>query len=257
MNKLKEALKNNTVSIGTWVQIGHPACVEVLAGNGFDWICIDLEHGVIDLECLANLFRVIELAGTVPVARIPINDPVWIHRTLDAGAKGLIVPMIKNKSEALAAISESKYPPVGCRGFGYCRANAYGREFDSYIKTANDEIAIILQIEHIDAINNIDDILSLNDFDGTFIGPLDLAGSMNISNLNDTEFKATLQKYLKASVKHKKTTGMHIVRPNDNNIQDAIDAGYKMIALGLDTIFLEEKSREMLSVVSRIKANNG
>ncbi len=248
MNKLKEALYNNTVSVGTWIQIGHPACAEILANNGFDWICIDLEHGIIDLESMTGLFRAIESAGSIPVARIPANNPVWIHRTLDAGAKGLIIPMINNKKEAQAAIRESKYPPVGCRGFGFSRANAYGSDFDNYIKKANDDIAIILQIEHIEAINNIDDILALSDFDGTFIGPLDLAGSMNIDNLDDSLFKNALKKYLESSKKHNKAPGMHIVRPDIDNIKKTINDGYKMIALGLDTVFLEEKSKEMLSV---------
>ena len=136
MNKLKETLKNNRLSVGTWIQIGHPACVEILAGSGFDWICVDLEHGVIDLESMSNLFRTIERFDCVSIARIPANDPVWIHRTLDAGAKGIIVPMIKNRKEARKAISESKYPPLGERGFGYSRANAYGSNFIEYIKSS-------------------------------------------------------------------------------------------------------------------------
>ena len=253
MNKLKKALINNTLSIGTWMQIGHPACAEILAGSGFDWICVDLEHGVIDLESMANIFRAIERFDCVPIARLPINDPVWIHRTLDAGAQGLIVPMIKNKGQALQAIRESKYPPIGDRGFGYSRANEYGVNFTEYIKQANDDIAVILQIEHIDAINNIDDILGLDGLDGTFIGPLDLAGSMGtVDNLESQLFKDALKTYLNASKKHKKTTGMHVVRPDADNIKKAIADGYKLIALGLDTVFLEEKSREMLSTASSI-----
>lgn len=248
MNKLKNALKNKEITIGTWMQIGHPASAEILANNGFDWICVDLEHGVIDLENMAGIFRAIERFDCVPVARIPANDPIWIHRTLDAGARGLIVPMIKNKQQALSAIREAKYPPIGTRGFGYSRANAYGADFQEYIKKVNDDIAVILQIEHIEAINNIDEILSLNDFDGTFIGPLDLAGSMGtVDNLDDQSFKLALKKYRDLSQKHAIPTGMHLVRPNKQNIKKAIDDGYRMIALGLDTIFLQERSSTLLS----------
>jgi len=257
MNKLKEALKNNTLSVGTWIQIGHPACAEILADNGFDWICVDLEHGVIGLESMSNLFRAIERFDCVPVARIPANDPVWIHRALDAGAQGLIVPTIKNRQEAEMAIMESKYPPIGNRGFGYSRANAYGSNFTEYIKQANDDIAVILQVEHIDAVKNIDDILGLDGLDGTFIGPLDLAGSMGtVDNLENQSFRNALKTYLSASKKHKKTTGMHIVRPNAESIKKAVTDGYKMIALGLDTVFLQEKSKETLSVVRSMEIDN-
>lgn len=253
MNKLKEALKSNNVSIGTWIQIGHPACVEILANAGFDWMCVDLEHGVIDIESMSNLFLAIERFNCTPIARIPANDPIWIHRTLDAGAKGLIIPMIRNKKEAETAIRESKYPPMGNRGFGYSRANSYGFFFDDYIKQANDNIAIILQIEHIDSINNIDDILSLNDLDGTFIGPLDLAGSMGtINNLEHPSFKKALSTYISACKKYKKVAGIHIIRPNAFKIEKSIKDGYKMIALGLDTVFLEEKSSEILSMAGNI-----
>lgn len=249
MNKLKTALNNNEVSLGTWIQIGHPAVVEILARQKYDWICVDLEHGVIDLESAADLFRVIENYGKVPVARIPLNDPIWIHRILDAGARGLIVPMIKSAAEAKSAIRESKYPPIGDRGFGYSRANKYGASFDEYIKSANDDIAIILQIEHIDAINNLEDIMAVDGFDGTFIGPLDLAGSMGtVDDLTNPMFHEALKKYRDVGKKFNKPIGMHIVRPNKENIRKNLKDGYKMIALGLDTVFLEERSSELVQI---------
>lgn len=251
MNKLKQSLKNNTISIGTWLQIGHPAIAEILAARGFDWVCADIEHGIIDLEIMANLFRAIERFDCIPVARIPANDPIWIHRVLDAGARGIIIPMIKNRAEAVSAIEESKYPPAGVRGFGYSRANCYGSNFDEYIKQANDDIAVILQIEHIDAISNLEEIMSLEGFDGTFIGPLDLAGSMKLEQgMDDSRFKDALAKYIKICQKYDKPPGMHIVRPNRDNIKESIENGYKMIALGLDVVFLEEKADELLKMTS-------
>jgi 2-dehydro-3-deoxyglucarate aldolase len=257
MNKLKQALKNDKITLGTWIQIGHPACAEILANAGFDWICVDLEHGIISLESMASLFRAIERYDCVPVARVPANDPVWIHRTLDAGAGGLIIPMVNSKDEAEKAIAESKYPPLGRRGFGYSRANSYGANFDGYKKQANDDIAIILQVEHIDAVRNIDEILSLKGLDGTFIGPLDLAGSMGaIDNLEDPSFKSSLRTYLDACKKYRKPAGMHIVRPDVSNIKKAVKDGYKMIALGLDVVFLEEKSRELLTGVAELIQKN-
>lgn len=257
MNKLKTALKNKQVTLGTWIQIGHPATAEILANAGFDWVCVDLEHGVISLDTMADLFRAIERYGSVPVVRIPANDPVWIHRSLDAGARGLIVPMIKSGREAEAAIREARYPPIGARGYGYSRANCYGTDFEEYVKTANDDIVVILQIEHIDAINSIDEILSLPDFDGTFIGPLDLAGSMGMADdLEAVEFQQTLDMYLQASRKQDRPPGIHIVRPDEDNIRKAIEDGYKMIALGLDVTFLEEMSKDRLSIAKSFVKND-
>lgn len=249
MNKLKSALINNEITFGTWIQIGHPTVAEILAPH-FDWICVDLEHGIIDIESMTNLFRAIENANSVPIVRIPLNDSIWIHRTLDAGAKGLIIPMVKTRKEADRAIQEAKYSPIGNRGFGYSRANLYGKNFYEYINSINDEISIIFQIEHIDAINNLDEILMLDDFDGTFIGPYDLSGSMKIvGEFENIRYKNILKKYLSSSEKHKKSPGLHIIEPSKQNIKEAIENGYKMIALGTDTVFLNKQLNEINKMI--------
>ena len=148
----REALLKNKLSIGTWIQIGHPALAEILARVGYDWICVDLEHGSIDIESLTDLFRAVEVNDCVPIARLPFNDPIWIRRSLDAGAMGLIIPMVNSAQEIKAAIRHAKYPPRGERGYGYSRANSYGMDFKEYIAEANETIAIIAQIEHKDGI---------------------------------------------------------------------------------------------------------
>jgi len=164
-NTMRKALLDKKVTTGAWMQIGHPAVAEIFAEAGFDWICIDLEHGAIDLETMTNIFRTLDAFDCVPVARLPLNDPVWIHRSLDAGARGLIIPMVKTAEEAKNSIREAKYPPRGARGFGYSRANMHGMDFEEYIKSANDEIAMIMQIEHKDAIANLEDIIKVDGVD--------------------------------------------------------------------------------------------
>ncbi len=251
-NKLRRALLERQVTLGSWIQIGHPACAEVMARAGFDWVCVDLEHGVIDLETTAAIFRALGGFDCVPVARLPLNDPIWIHRTLDAGARGLIIPMVKTAAEAEAAVREAKYPPRGGRGFGYSRANLYGADFDSYIASANDEIAMVMQIEHKDAIANLDAILRVDGVDGVFIGPLDLSGSMGITGqLDHPEMVAALDKYRAACRAHKKPAGMHIVRPSEASIRRALDEGYTMLALGLDNVFMEQSARAALKAAGR------
>lgn len=246
-NKLRKALLNREVTLGAWMQIGHPAVAEIFARAGFDWVCVDLEHGAIDLETTTDIFRTLDAFDCVPVARLPLNDPVWIHRTLDAGARALIIPMVKTAGEAEAAVREAKYPPRGARGYGYSRANMHGMDFAEYIATANDEIAMVMQIEHKDAIGNLEGILDVPGVDGLFIGPLDLSGSMGITGqLDHPQMVAALDRYRAACQDRKTTAGMHIVRPNPENIAKAIEQGYTLIALGLDNVFLDDSSRVCL-----------
>jgi 2-keto-3-deoxy-L-rhamnonate aldolase RhmA len=251
-NKMRHALLERQVTLGTWIQIGHPACAEVMARAGFDWVCVDLEHGIIDLETMAAIFRALGAFNCVPVARLPLNDPIWIHRTLDAGARALIIPMVKTAAEAESAVREAKYPPRGTRGFGFSRANLYGADFESYIESANAEIAMIMQIEHKDAIANLEDILRVEGVDGVFIGPLDLSGSMGITGkLDHPEMVAALEKYRSACRTHKKSAGLHIIRPTDDNVRRAIDEGYTMLALGLDNVFMDQSARAALKSAGR------
>jgi 2-keto-3-deoxy-L-rhamnonate aldolase RhmA len=251
-NKLRAALLERKLALGAWMQIGHPACAEILANAGFDWVCVDLEHGAIDLEAMTSIFRTLDAFDCVPVARLPLNDPIWIHRTLDAGARALIIPMVKTGSEAAAAVREAKYPPMGARGFGYSRANRHGAEFASYIASANDEIAMIMQIEHEDAIANVDAILQCEGVDGAFIGPLDLSGSMGVTGqLDHPDLVAALETYLAACRRHRKAAGTHVVRPNNESVRNTIERGYTLVALGVDNVFLEEGAKAALRAAGR------
>ena len=249
MNKLKKALINNEVTFGTWVQIPHPSIIEIIAynsGSKLDWICIDMEHGVIDIESMTNLIRTIEKFDIVPIVRIPKNDYIWIHRVLDAGAKGLIIPMVKTADEARDVVKEALYPPLGQRSFGYSRANVYGKDFDNYVRTANEEISIVIQIEHIEAINNLDFILDVKGINATFIGPYDLSGSIGLpGDFERDEYQNALKFYISQSLELSVIKGIHIVRPTDEKIKFAVNTGYKMVAIGTDAVFLEEKCKNI------------
>jgi len=254
INKLKNALNKRELTLGGWMQIGHPAVAEIFAKAGFDWVCVDLEHGAIGLETMTNIFRTLDGYDCIPVARLPKNDFVWIRRSLDSGAKALIIPMVNSAEEAEYAIRIAKYPPRGERGFGYSRANSHGRIFDEYITTANDEIAMIMQIEHKDAINNLEAILQVPDVDGVFIGPLDLSGSYGkTGQMNSPEMINALKIYLDLCQRFKKPAGIHIVKPNTENIQDAIKKGYNLIALGLDNVFLNQGADKVLNAIRKKK----
>lgn len=256
-NKFKQKLRNKELTFGAWIQIGHPAIAEIFANAGYDWICVDLEHGAIDLETMTNIFRTVDAMDVTPVVRVPKNDEVWIRRSLDAGAKGLIIPMINSAEEAALAIKAAKYPPQGERGYGYCRANDHGRKFQEYIQSANDEIVLIMQIEHKKSIENLEDILQLEGVEGVFIGPMDLSGSYGKSgDLTCPEMVKALDKYLKCCSKHSKSAGMHIVRPHEENIADAIQQGYSLIALGVDNSLLDEMASLNIEIANKLCQKN-
>ena len=243
-NKMRKALLQNDVTLGAWLQIGHPACAEICARTGFDWVCVDMEHGAIDLETMTNIFRAIDGFDCVPVVRLPLNDPVWIHRVLDAGARALIIPMVKTAEEAEAAVREAKYPPRGTRGFGFSRANMHGMDFSANVAAANDEIAMIMQIEHKDALTNMDAIAGTDGVDGMFIGPYDLTGSMGITGqLDHPDVVAALQQYRDTCRRHDVAAGTHVVFPTRDNATRALDEGYTLIALGLDITLLAEAAQ--------------
>lgn len=262
MNNLKKALENDWVTFGTWIQIPDIAVVEIIAatlGKKLDWICVDLEHGLINIESLRYLFSAIEHFGLVPIARIPKNDYIWIHKTLDAGAKGIIVPMIKNYEDVCFAARETFYPPKGHRSIGYSRCNRYGIDFEKYNKIANEEISLIIQVEHIEAINNANAVFSKPEIDGTFIGPLDLQGSIKNAIIEDgnypeeqviqDHYRTALDIYSLACEKFHLPKGMHIVHPTKENIEQARGNGYKMIALGIDVTMLYDGAKEMASMI--------
>jgi 2-dehydro-3-deoxyglucarate aldolase len=254
-NPFRKALLDRTPTFGAWMQIGHPAPAEIFGRLGFNWICVDLEHGAVGVETMTNVFRTIDAYGSVPVARLPYADTIWIKRALDAGARGLIIPMVNSAEIAGRAMLQAKYPPLGERGYGYSRANLHGIDFSEYIRTANEEIAVVMQIEHRDGINGIDAILDVPAVDGAFIGPLDLSGSYGkTGQLDCPEMIDALSRFRRACSAHRKAAGMHIVHPAAENIEAAISDGYSMIALGLDNVFLAGAARDALNLARALSS---
>jgi 4-hydroxy-2-oxoheptanedioate aldolase len=180
-NHVLRRLRAGEPSLGTWLALPSPEAADYVATLGFDWLTVDTEHNAIDIRTLGQMITVIAAHGTAPMVRIPWNSPENFKRALDAGAWGLVVPMVNSRAEAEQAAEATFYPPKGTRSVGgsapALRFGAAGRE---YHDSANDEIALILQIEHIDAVEKCDEILSVPGVAGCFIGPNDLAASMGI-----------------------------------------------------------------------------
>lgn len=250
MNKVRQALLGRKVTIGTWIQINHPVVAEILGNCGYDWVATDCEHTDIDVEGFAGIARGLYSRGPEPFARVRENDTLAIRQVLDAGAQGIIVPLIESAEEAKRAVAAAKFPPQGIRGFSFCRGNNYGIDFDRYVMEANQNIAVVVMIESKRAIDNIDEIISVDGVDGVFIGPYDLSGSYGIpGKTNDAIVKNGCLKILEACSKAKKSAGIHIVIPNPENIKQALKDGFTFIAVGADIVFLNQISRNTLSEV--------
>jgi len=247
---LKEKLQNKELSIGSWLTIPHQAVIEIMSTAGFEWLTIDMEHSPISIETIMNLIGHIQGNGMQALVRVSKNEEVAIKRVLDAGADGVIVPMIKNKEEAIEAVSFVKYPPLGKRGVGLNRAQKYGTAFDTYQDWVNNNAVVIAQIEHIDAVNNLEEIFSVPGIDGIIVGPYDLSASMGFPGQYDREdVKAALERIDVVAKKLNKPLGFHIVDSDHSKILEKIDKGYSFLAFSLDFFFLGDKARQEMNLL--------
>lgn len=254
MKNLKRRLKSNKVSIGSWITLGNISIAEIMAKIGFDWLAIDMEHSVITIERCQQLIQVIELSGVVPLVRVGKNDPLFIKRVMDAGAHGVIVPMINTRSEAIKAVEAVKYPPLGRRGVGLARAQGYGLEFEKYRNWVNRESIVIVQIEHIDAVNNLEEILSVDGIDGFIVGPYDLSASLGKpGNFNDSGFLKALKKIKEIAKESKVASGYHVIQPYSQEVFSKIKEGYIFIGFSLDTLFLGQTCKSEMEKIRNLR----
>lgn len=252
INPVKNALKEGKVTIGSWITIGHTVVAEIMAQAGFEWLTIDMEHSVITLDKAQELIQVIGLSGVVPLVRVSENNPVIIKRVMDAGAYGVIVPMVNSSEDAERAVKAVKYPPLGSRGVGLARAQGYGMAFEDYAKDINKKSIVIIQIEHIKAVENIEKILSVDGVDGYIIGPYDLSGSIGIpGQFSHPDFRNALKSVLETGKKSKIPSGIHVIEPSYEAVLSRIKEGYTFIAFSLDTLFLGQSCRTGLSEIQK------
>lgn len=244
-HSLKEKLTNNELTIGSWITIGHTSVIEILSHAGFDWLTIDLEHTTIDLTMAQNLIASIQSYDMAALVRVSKNEEVIIKRVLDAGANGVIVPMVSSAEDAKKAVEFAKYPPMGKRGVGLNRAQQYGFAFPGYKKWVDENMVVIAQIEHIDGIKNIKDIITTPGIDGVIIGPYDLSGSLGYpGDYERTDVKEALEIFKVACQEQNKSMGFHVIDPDKEKLQEKIDEGYNFIAFSTDFLFMGRKAKE-------------
>jgi 2-dehydro-3-deoxyglucarate aldolase len=224
-----------------------------MAAAGFDWLVLDMEHSVLELSEIQMLIQVLDGKECPAIVRLTSNHPDQIKRVMDAGATGVMVPMIKSAADAKTAVQAVYYPPRGQRGVGLARAQGYGAKFQQYRDWLEKNAVIVVMIEHIDAVNSIDSILSVDGIDAYIIGPYDLSGSMGrIGEFNHPEVTSAIERVLEAGNRLGKPGGIHVVEPDQDELRQRIAAGFSFIGYGLDIRILDTLCR---SHIQSIKAN--
>lgn len=253
MKTLKNKLRKKELTIGSWLSLGNVYAAEIMAKTGFDWLAIDMEHSATTLVEAARMIQVIDLCGVVPLVRVAENNPVLIKQVMDAGACGVIIPMVNSKEDALRAVKSVKYPPQGMRGVGLWRAQGYGAKFQEYQKWAARETVVIVQIEHIESVNNLEEIFSVEGIDAFMIGPYDLSGSLGVpGQFGHPDVVAALKRVCAVSKKMNMPSGYHIVYPTEAIVRKKINEGYSFIAYSTDFLLLQSKCQEGLNLVKKI-----
>jgi 2-keto-3-deoxy-L-rhamnonate aldolase RhmA len=244
---MKDQLQKRHPLIGTMVTIGSSMISEILSSCGFDWLWIDMEHSTINLEQVQHLVQSMR-NNCASIVRVPFNDHIWIKQVLDIGVDGIIVPQVMNAQEAENAIKAAKYPPRGIRGVGGSRAQGYGLNFSNYIQEANDRGLVVLQIEHVDAVRNIEEILQVPGFDAIMIGPSDLAASFGkLGQPQDPEVQTAIETVRSACAKHKMPAGIFALHPED--ARKYLKQGFQLVATGIDSHYLWGAAKASLSLL--------
>ena len=253
MKFIRESVLSGELLTGMWCNIASSISVEIAGRSGFDWLLIDLEHGVGDLSHLVPQLQALGGSPSAPIVRIGWNDPTRFKRVLDIGALGVMVPYVSNPEEAQAAARSMLYPPQGIRGIAtLTRANAYGNDLEEYLQKANDGLLTVVQIETPEAVDTIDGIAAVDHVDVLFVGPMDLSSNLGIQRQYDhPTFRDAIKKVIAAAKNHGKAAGTLLASPAQ--IDGAIEDGYTFVALSSDAAILAKGMRETAAVLNAKK----
>ena len=240
----QRALRSGERVVGSWISIGHPAVGEISAGLGFDFVVVDTEHTSMGVAEVEDVIRGVEAAGddTAPIVRVPNHDPAWIKRVLDAGATGVMVPMVETGEQASAAVEATHYPPEGIRGAAPARASGYGESFGEYFRAANDRLVTIVQIETERGVRNVEEIVAVEGIDAIQIGQGDLSASLGVfGEWSSATFRDAVREIVAAAESADVPVGM-LALDNDG-IDRWLDAGVDFVAVGADMVYLADGAR--------------
>lgn len=244
LNFRKMLLSGKTL-IGTVVTQPNPAMAEILADAGFDWLWIDAEHSPMGMRDVQGILQAVE-DRCACVVRVPTSNEVYIKKALDIGAPGIIAPHVDTVEIAEQVVNWAKYPPRGERSIGVARAHGYGMEVAAYMENANDQIAVVVQIEHVKGAQDIERILDVAGVDAVFIGPYDLSGSLGKpGKLDDPAVQELINRVRKTCLKRKKPIG--IIGVTVDAAKPFLNQGYTLIAVGIDTMIFGQAARDIVA----------
>jgi 4-hydroxy-2-oxoheptanedioate aldolase len=242
-NRSLAAWRRGEQTIGCWLSLANTYTAEAISRLGFDWVCIDLQHGMVDYTDLRGMLPAIGNTDVTPLVRVPWNEPYEIMKVLDLGVQGVIVPMINNREEAARAVSACRYPPDGLRSFGPMRAAMVSRM--GYAKSANSQIACIAMIETREGMLNLEEIVTTPGLDGIYIGPADLALALGLPPTGDQpqeEHLEAVQRILDACKVHGLAAGIHT---------SSLEYAQKYLALGFHFVTLGSESGHIMKNAAR------
>ena len=252
--KLKNKLINRETVLAGWTSIGHPQVTEMLTMSGVDFIGIDIEHSTISQEQSQRIIAACHDNGVSCMPRIATHNQEAIKRLLDSGADGIIVPTVDTPEQVDKLIEWMKYPPLGKRGYGIARAQGYGANFHEYLQWQVNEPVVIVQIEHINAIEKLEEILTESGVDGFIIGPYDLSCSMGIpGQFENDKFIEVMEHIRDTGQRLNCPAGLHIVEPDVEKLEKSVIEGYIFIAYSVDSRMLDVAAREGISKFKHIK----
>lgn len=247
-NTALKAWREGRRTVGCWLSLANAFSAEALANLGFDWVCVDLQHGLVDYADLTAMLPAISTSRATPLVRVPWNEPYEIMKALDAGAYGVIVPMVNNRAEAEAAVAACRYPPEGIRSYGPLRASLYGGR--NYLREANRQLACIVMIETLDGLEHLDEIVTTPGLDAVYIGPSDLALALGLEHVGDfdqPEHAAAVTRILEACGRAGIATGIHT--SSLSFAKKYLAAGFNLVNLGSDSGFMMRAAAVDLAAV--------
>lgn len=250
-NPVKRLLREGKPAVGTWMSLGSITAARFLARSGFDWLTTDIEHSLVGIETAVHMWGAIADAGGVPLARVPSNRHDHIKRVLDNGGYGVVVPMVCTRQESLDAVSACLYPPLGTRSVGgSVHALNWGANAADYYAKANDEILIVLQCEHIDAVRNFDAVYGVPGVDAVFVGPNDLAATMRSADGKPPApgaFQQALADILAGCKRLKIAAGIHTFSIEE--AKQRIDEGWQLIAVNSELKFMTDGAKKVVDAL--------
>ncbi len=252
-NPVKRALKSGQPSVGTWLSLGSIVVAPLLAPAGWAWLTVDMEHTLVDWETTTHMLAATADAGCTALVRVPSNRHENIKRALDNGAHGIVVPMVNSRAEAEAAVAATRYPPQGNRSVGgSVHALNFGTTGPDYYAHANEEILVVLQCEHIQAVENADAIFSVPGIDVIFVGPNDLAASMRGKDGRPPSAEATAEAnrhILATCKKHGVAAGYHCMSAEE--ARHRIEEGWQFLAVSSELRMMLDSSKNLLERLGR------